>query len=90
MWDATAKPAAGLLSGNANQLGDYDSCLEVHLAALGKVHGKYCLADIDLEASSDALPSVRAAITKLQAGRLSSSKHTDVNILTFYLLSVIL
>uniref|UniRef100_A0A1B6MIB8 Nose resistant-to-fluoxetine protein N-terminal domain-containing protein n=1 Tax=Graphocephala atropunctata TaxID=36148 RepID=A0A1B6MIB8_9HEMI len=77
MWDATAKPAAGLLSGNSNQLGDYDSCLAVQLSALGTVEGKYCLADIDLEATAAALPSLRTAVHRLQAGAFVRSKHSD-------------
>lgn len=81
VWDATAKPAAGLLSGNSNQLGDYDSCLAVELSALGAVQSKYCLADIDLETSGEALPSVRVAVNRLQAGAFVRSKHSDVSLL---------
>ncbi|XP_054262506.1 nose resistant to fluoxetine protein 6-like [Macrosteles quadrilineatus] len=77
MWDATAKPASGLLSGNSNQLGDYDSCLAVQLEALGAVAGKYCLAHVDLEATNDAMPGVRSAVTRLQAGAFVRSKHSD-------------
>lgn len=82
VWDATAKPAAGLLSGNSNQLGDYDSCLAVELSALGAVQSKYCLADIDLETSGEALPSVRVAVNRLQAGAFVRSKHSDVSLHT--------
>lgn len=80
MWDATAKPSSGLLSGNTNQLGDYDSCLGVQFASLGALQGKYCLADIDLEASATARYSVRAAVTRLQAGAFVRSKHSDVSL----------
>lgn len=42
MFDATAKPPSGILSGNVNQYGDFDECLSVDGA-------QYCLAEIDLQ-----------------------------------------
>ncbi|XP_050297184.1 nose resistant to fluoxetine protein 6-like isoform X2 [Anthonomus grandis grandis] len=42
LFDATAKPSSGLLSGNLNQYGNFDQCLTVPSA-------QYCLALIDLE-----------------------------------------
>ncbi|XP_037297265.1 nose resistant to fluoxetine protein 6 [Manduca sexta] len=42
MFDATAKPPSGILSGNGNQYGDFDECLSVD----GAVRGKYCLASL--------------------------------------------
>ncbi|XP_041972895.1 nose resistant to fluoxetine protein 6-like [Aricia agestis] len=44
MFDATAKPPSGILSGNANQYGDFDECLAVD----GAVRGKYCLASLQV------------------------------------------
>lgn len=44
--DATSKIASGLLSGNLNQLGDFDECLE---AELDNFHGQYCLAEVQLK-----------------------------------------
>ncbi|CAK1578058.1 unnamed protein product [Parnassius mnemosyne] len=44
MFDATAKPPSGILSGNANQYGDFDECLEID----GTVRGKYCLASLQV------------------------------------------
>lgn len=41
MFDATAKPPAGILSGNVVQYGDFDECMSVDYA-------QYCLAEIDL------------------------------------------
>lgn len=40
MFDATAKPPSGILSGNVVQYGDFDECLSVENA-------QYCLAEID-------------------------------------------
>ncbi|XP_028028515.1 nose resistant to fluoxetine protein 6 [Bombyx mandarina] len=42
MFDATAKPPSGILSGNGNQYGDFDECLSIDAA----VRGKYCLASL--------------------------------------------
>lgn len=40
VFDATAKPPSGILSGNVVQYGDFDECLSVENA-------QYCLAEID-------------------------------------------
>ncbi|TGZ56969.1 nose resistant to fluoxetine protein 6 [Temnothorax longispinosus] len=47
MYDATAKVPSGLLSGNVNQLGDFDECVGVE----GKdgIRGQYCLAYLQLD-----------------------------------------
>lgn len=42
MLDATAKLPSGILSGNINQYGDFDECMEVKDA-------QYCVAEIDLD-----------------------------------------
>ncbi|CAG9562958.1 unnamed protein product [Danaus chrysippus] len=44
MFDATAKPPSGILSGNGNQYGDFDECLGID----GPVRGKYCLASLQV------------------------------------------
>ncbi|CAG4940140.1 unnamed protein product [Colias eurytheme] len=44
MLDATAKLPSGILSGNANQYGDFDECLSIDSA----VRGKYCLASLQV------------------------------------------
>ncbi|XP_011304464.1 nose resistant to fluoxetine protein 6 isoform X2 [Fopius arisanus] len=47
MFDATAKIPSGLLSGNINQLGDFDECLG--LEGPEDIRGQYCLAYLQLE-----------------------------------------
>ncbi|XP_001603690.2 O-acyltransferase like protein [Nasonia vitripennis] len=47
MYDATAKMPSGLLSGNVNQLGDYDECVGVEGSE--GLRGQYCLAYLQLE-----------------------------------------
>lgn len=48
MFDATAKLPSGILSGNINQYGAFDQCLEVKTA-------QYCLVDIDLNPSKSQI-----------------------------------
>lgn len=47
VFDATAKMPSGLLSGNINQLGDFDECLT--LKGSQGIRGQYCLAYLQLE-----------------------------------------
>ncbi|VVC34920.1 Nose resistant-to-fluoxetine protein, N-terminal,Acyltransferase 3 [Cinara cedri] len=49
MWDASAKQAVGLLSGNRYQLGDFDECLQVSKP----FNAQYCLVDIKLNVPSE-------------------------------------
>lgn len=45
VWDASAKQAVGLLSGNRYQLGDFDECLQV----VKPIKAQYCLVDIKID-----------------------------------------
>lgn len=49
MFDATAKPPSGVLSGNGVQYGDFDECLSID----GTVKGKYCLASMQVSIHGD-------------------------------------
>jgi hypothetical protein len=63
VFDSSAKIPSGLLSGNINQYGDFDQCLELeteldppmypHLESY-HIAGKYCLAALDLEMRQSA------------------------------------
>uniref|UniRef100_A0A182FJF5 Nose resistant-to-fluoxetine protein N-terminal domain-containing protein n=1 Tax=Anopheles albimanus TaxID=7167 RepID=A0A182FJF5_ANOAL len=61
MIDASAKLSAGMLRGNAHQLGDYDQCtgiatkVRVQEDEQVRIRGKYCLAHIDVVADDDEL-----------------------------------
>ncbi|XP_045459770.1 nose resistant to fluoxetine protein 6 [Melitaea cinxia] len=72
MFDATAKPPSGILSGNGNQYGDFDECLGID----GAVRGKYCLAylqvDIGGEKGYDELD------TLIHSGHYLKSNVTDM------------
>lgn len=48
MHDATAKVSAGVLTGNANQFGNFDECLRIK-ASEENFRGKYCLAAMEMK-----------------------------------------
>lgn len=52
MYDSSAKLPSGILRGNVNQLGDFDQCLSVAAQENPSIVGKYCLASVDVQATS--------------------------------------
>lgn len=72
MFDATAKPPSGILSGNGNQYGDYDECLSID----GAVRGKYCLASLEISFSGDK--NLDEIDTLVHSGHYIRSNITDM------------
>lgn len=81
VYDAAAKLPSGLLSGNINQLGNFDQCLSVHSAAHSAprssvhgqttedpVRGKYCLAY--MQPIEPPNPMSAASLSSLSPSRL--------------------
>lgn len=83
MMDASGKISAGLLRGNANQLGDFDSCMEIRTKIKikenqsVKIKGKYCLASIDVVAEDDDL---KLPVHLLQGRNMLRSHVDDVRL----------
>ncbi|RZF33765.1 hypothetical protein LSTR_LSTR008024 [Laodelphax striatellus] len=79
MWDATAKLGSGLFSGNANQMGDFDSCLQVGGwgGGGGDIHPKYCLALVDLQVTSEAAPIVQEMVNRIQGENFVRGTRND-------------
>lgn len=79
MMDSSGKIGAGLLRGNANQLGDFDSCMEIRTKVKLKenqtvrIKGKYCLASVDIVAEDDDLKLP----VHLMQGRNMLRSHLD-------------
>lgn len=80
MFDATAKPPSGILSGNGNQYGDFDECLSID----GAVRGKYCLASLqfslednfkDLDYMVHSGHYIRSNITDVSSTYSNSYEH---------------
>lgn len=87
MMDASGKISSGLLRGNANQLGDFDACMEIRTKVkikenqTVKVKGKYCLASIDVVAEDDDL---KLPVHLLQARNMFRSHVDDVSRIYIY------
>ncbi|PSN54851.1 hypothetical protein C0J52_12407 [Blattella germanica] len=52
MYDSSAKLPSGILKGNVNQFGDFDQCLAIETDESSNIEGKYCLASVDIDATS--------------------------------------
>lgn len=89
--DASAKIPSGLLRGNVNQLGDFDQCMEIRTKIKlkddksVKIRGKYCLANIDVEATIDEM---RLPVHLLQGRNMLRSHLDDVSLIGFCFISV--
>lgn len=59
MYDASAKIPSGLLSGNINQYGDFDECLNTVGPSKENIQGKYCLSYIQIAVPSVNLPRLK-------------------------------
>lgn len=80
MYDATAKIPSGLLSGNVNQFGHYDLCMnsanEEH-----DINGQYCLASLQIESPNN--PYLAAIHDLIYAHSPFKSKLQDVSVFDF-------
>ncbi|CAH2063672.1 unnamed protein product, partial [Iphiclides podalirius] len=74
MFDATAKPPSGILSGNGNQYGDFDECLDID----GAVRGKYCLASLQVTVEGDR--NLEHLDNLIHSGHYLKSNVTDNSI----------
>lgn len=91
VWDASAKQAVGLLSGNRFQLGDFDECLQV----AKPIKAQYCLVDVKLDVPSQysyADPLAREydpllpAWHKIYVRKFFSASRGELNPQTAYIL----
>lgn len=83
MFDSTAKVPSGILKGNLNQFGDYDQCVGIFTKILNddnvtdtKISGKYCLANIDIEAD---VKEMKLPVHLAQSRAMIRSKLQDVS-----------
>lgn len=77
MHDASAKIPSGILSGNLNQLGDFDECLNVQ-APSNEFSGKYCLAYVQTHVP-DNLPKLVKIRKLIQAHEAFVNDFDDVS-----------
>ena len=74
MHDATAKISSGILSGNINQLGHFDQCLDV----VDPIKGKYCLAYLQ-PSVPDHAPYLNYLKSLAQSFEMIKSNFNDVS-----------
>lgn len=79
--DSSAKIPAGLMRGNANQLGDFDMCVDIATKIKVKdeqfirMRGKYCLAQVDVVATVEDL---KVPVYLMQGRNFLRSSLNDV------------
>lgn len=81
MFDASAKIPSGVLSGNINQLGDFDECLAVEKeygASNEKLYGKYCLANVEVKLVHDSV-FIKDVNSRIHGRYLLTSNLYDVS-----------
>lgn len=79
--DSSAKIPAGLMRGNANQLGDFDMCVDIATKIklteeqFIRMRGKYCLAQVDVVATVEDL---KVPVYLMQGRNFLRSSLNDV------------
>lgn len=79
MYDASAKIPSGLLSGNINQYGDFDECLNTISPSQENLQGKYCLSYIQIAVPSDSLPRLKHIRKLMQSYDAFVNDFNDVS-----------
>lgn len=77
VMDASAKIPSGILSGNINQLGDFDECLSID-APNDAFQGQYCLAYIQ-PSVSEKYERLNYILKLVQSHNLFKSNFEDVS-----------
>lgn len=72
--DATAKISSGILSGNINQLGHFDQCLNID----DPIKGKYCVAYLQ-PSVPDQAPYLNYLKSLAQSFEMIKSNFNDVS-----------
>lgn len=58
VFDASAKVSPGILSGNVNNFGDFDECLQSR-STNSDTSGQYCLAYVKIDVPDELIHSTR-------------------------------
>lgn len=80
MYDASAKIPSGFLSGNLNQYGDFDECLNTVSPTNENIQGKYCLSYIQVAVPSDNLLRLKYIRRLVQSHDSFVNEFNDVSI----------
>lgn len=82
MYDASAKIPSGILSGNVNQFGDFDSCLKVDDQKLG-IKGQYCLTYVEMTLPPNANDKLKHVFDLMHSHSAFRSRLEDVSVIMF-------
>lgn len=83
MYDSSAKIPSGILSGNVNQFGDFDQCLNVNEQELG-IKGQYCLAFIEMTLPSNTNEKLKYIFDMMHSHSAFRSRLEDVSTIILY------
>lgn len=79
MYDASAKIPSGILSGNVNQFGDFDQCLNANDEKSG-IKGQYCLAFVELSLPPNADEKLKYILDLVHSHSAFRSRLEDVSV----------
>lgn len=86
MFDASAKLPSGILNGNVNQYGDFDTCVGISHTTEDNNHiaGKYCLTSFQITLNENASKALKLPYDLIQSHHLFRSGLYDVIKLNIY------
>lgn len=82
VYDASAKIPSGILSGNVNQFGDFDSCLKVDDQKWG-IKGQYCLTYVEMTLPPNANDKLKYVFDLMHSHSAFRSRLEDVSVIFF-------
>lgn len=83
MYDSSAKIPSGILSGNVNQFGDFDQCLNVNEQEFG-IKGQYCLTFVEMTLPSNANEKLKYIFDMMHSHSAFRSRLEDVSTIVLY------
>lgn len=85
MYDASAKIPSGILSGNVNQFGDFDQCVNVNDQKWG-IKGQYCLTHVEMTLPSNANNKLKYIFDLMKSHSAFRSQLEDVSIIYYIII----
>lgn len=78
VYDGSAKIPSGILSGNVNQFGDFDQCLNANEDKLG-IKGQYCLTYVEMTLPPNANAKLKYIFDLMHSHSAFRSRLEDVS-----------
>lgn len=83
VYDASAKIPSGILSGNVNQFGDFDQCMNANDKIMG-IQGQYCLTYVEMTLPPNSNEKLKYIFDLLHSHSAFRSRLEDVSIHLYY------